>query len=155
MLIPQSGQAKFWEKLSSFPSTTSTVRSPSASCSAFSMESVSLRRRFSLSSWTTILSTMTSILCLIFLSSLISSESSYRLPSIRTRTYPARFARSNVFACSPFLPLTTGASIWSFVPSPRLIIWSHISSTVCLLISRPQFGQCGIPILAKRSLKWS
>ncbi len=83
MLIPQSGQAKLWLKLMVSPPITSTIRSPSARESTFSTESVSL---LSMPGFTTSLSTTISILCLIFLSSLISSVSSYRLPSTRTRT---------------------------------------------------------------------
>ena len=52
------------------------------------------------------------------------------------------------FWCSPFLPLTTGARIWILVRSGSSMMRSTIWSTVCLAISLPQFGQCGMPILA-------
>ena len=107
MLILQSGHAKLSEKFIISPPITSTIKSPSESAMTFSMESVSLR---STPSFTAILSTMISILCLIFFSSLISSDKSYRFPSMRTRTYPLFFARSSTLACSPFLPRTTGAN---------------------------------------------
>ena len=63
--------------------TASTIKSPSESVITFSMESVNLR---STPSFTAILSTIISILCLIFFSSLISSDKSYKFPSMRTRT---------------------------------------------------------------------
>ena len=94
-LIPQSGQEKLWLKLWIFPSIVSTIRSPSARSSTVSMESESL---FSIPGFTIRRSTTISILCLIFLSRLISSESSYRFPSICTRTYPLLFACSRSFA---------------------------------------------------------
>ena len=83
ILIPQSGQEKLWLKFIDSPPITSTISNPSARCSTFSTESVSL---FSIPGLTTSRSTMISILCLIFLSSVISSDSSYRFPSTRTRT---------------------------------------------------------------------
>ena len=89
ILIWQSGQEKLWLKFMIFPSIVSTIRSPSARSRTVSMESDS---RFSIPGLTTRRSTTISILCLMFLSSLISSESSYIFPSIRTRTYPLRFA---------------------------------------------------------------
>ena len=73
MLTPQSGQEKLWEKRSGSPPIISTIISPSAKSMTFSMESV---RRFSMPSLTTRRSTMISILCLMFLSSGISSLSS-------------------------------------------------------------------------------
>ena len=118
-LIPQSGHEKLWLKFIFSPSKTSMTNSPSASSSAFSTESV---RRFSIPSFTTSRSTTISILCLIFLSRLISSDSSYRFPSTITRTYPLFFALSNSFACVPFLPRTTGASTCIFVRSGSSMI---------------------------------
>ena len=94
-LIPQSGQEKLWLKLWIFPSIVSTIRSPSARSRTVSTESESL---FSIPGFTIRRSTTISILCLIFLSRLISSESSYRFPSICTRTYPLLFACSRSFA---------------------------------------------------------
>ena len=72
-LMPQSGQEKLWLKFTGSPSVTSTVISPPLRAITVSMESV---RRFSMPSFTIRRSTTTSMLCLIFLSSLISSESS-------------------------------------------------------------------------------
>ena len=83
MLIPQSGQAKLWLKLIGSPSITSNTICPSASANTFSMESV---RRLSIPSLTTRRSTTISIVCLMFFSSLISSDNSYKFPSTRTRT---------------------------------------------------------------------
>ena len=73
ILIPQSGQEKLWLKFRSFPSMVSTTRRPSASSSTVSIES---ERRFSIPGFTIRRSTTISMLCLIFLSRLISSESS-------------------------------------------------------------------------------
>ena len=77
-------------------------------------------------SMTTRRSTTISILCLMFLSSLISSDSSYILPSILTRTYPLFLARSSNFTWVPFLPLTTGASSCILVLSGNAITCSTI-----------------------------
>ena len=106
MLIPQSGQAKFSENLKVSPPITSTSRSPSAMERIVSMESVIL---FSIPGLTTSRSTIMEMVCLMFLSNLISSESSYMFPSTITLTYPALEALSKTLACSPFLPCTTGA----------------------------------------------
>ena len=106
MLIPQSGQEKLSENLSSSPPITSTFTSPSAILSTVSIESVSL---FSIPGLTASLSTTISMLCFLFLSRLISSESSYMLPSMIARTNPLLLACSSSLTCSPFLPLTTGA----------------------------------------------
>ena len=83
ILTSQSGQEKLWLKLWIFPSMVSTIKSPSASSSTVSMESDSL---FSIPGFTIRRSTTISILCLIFLSRLISSDNSYIFPSICTRT---------------------------------------------------------------------
>ena len=106
ILISQSGHAKLWLKFIGFPPITSTVIIPSASFNVVSIESVSL---FSIPSLIERRSTTISILCFLFLSSLISSVSSYMLPSTITRTYPLFLACSKSLTCSPFLPLTTGA----------------------------------------------
>ena len=145
MLIPQSGQAKFWLKFSISPSVTSTIIRPLPRLMAVSIESV---RRFSMPERTIRRSTTISMLCLIFLSRWISSESSYWFPSIRTRTNPLFLAWSNTFTCSPFRPRTTGARSWIFDLPGSSMIWSTIWSIVCFLISLPHLGQCGIPIRA-------
>ena len=119
MPIPQSGQEKLWLNVMGSPPITSTTKSPSANSSTFSMESA---RRRSIPAFTTRRSTTISILCLIFFSREISSVSSYRLPSIRTRTYPLLLARSNTLACSPLRPRTTGARSCNLVPSGTSII---------------------------------
>ena len=98
--------------------------------------------------FTTRRSTTISMLCLMFLSSRISSDSSYMLPSTITRTYPLFFACSKIFSCLPFLPRTTGASSWILLLSGSSMIRSTIWSTLCFSITRPQFGQWGIPIRA-------
>ena len=74
MLISQSGHEKFWLYLKIFPSMVSTIMIPSVSSRTRSTESVSL---FSMPGFTTILSTTISISCFLFLSRVISSESSY------------------------------------------------------------------------------
>ena len=123
ILIPQSGHEKLSLNWTGSPPITSTVISPSARFSTFSMESV---RRCSIPSFTTRRSTTISILCLMFLSSLISSASSYILPSILTRTYPLFLARSSNFTWVPFLPLTTGANSCILVLSGNAITCSTI-----------------------------
>ena len=82
-LIPQSGHEKLWLKFIGSLPITSTVISPSASFNVVSIESVSL---FCIPSLIESRSTTISILCFLFLSSLISSVSSYMLPSIITLT---------------------------------------------------------------------
>ena len=69
-----SGHEKLSENRNGSCPITSTIRSPLASFSTFSIESV---RRFSIPSFTTRRSTTISILCLMFLSNLNSSSSSY------------------------------------------------------------------------------
>ena len=127
MLIPQSGQEKLSEKfkISFSPSVfiTSIFIRPSAIRRVVSTESVSLR---SISGRTTRRSTTISILCFLFLSSLISSDNSYILPSMIARTKPLFAAFSNSFTCSPFLPLITGASTMNFVRSGNCMISSTI-----------------------------
>ena len=104
--------------------------------------------------FTTILSITISIVCLKVFSSFISSSSSKKVsPSILTRLKPSFLIFSITFSCSPFLPLTTGAKTRSFVPSSNSIIASTIWSTDWLVISFPQIGQCGLPILAYSSLR--
>ena len=100
--MPQSGHAKFWEKVICSPSTISTMALPSVSSNTFSSESVSL---FSMPGFTTKRSTTISILCFIFFSIGISSESSYMLPSTITRTYPLFFG-----SLEQLLVLTLAAS---------------------------------------------
>ena len=124
---------------------TSTEITPPESDEAVSI--LSVRRDF-IPSFITRRSTIISILCFLFLSSFMSSESSYILPSILTRTYPERLACSSSFAYVPFRPLTMGAISCILVPASSSDILSTIWSTVCCFISRPQTGQCGIPILA-------
>ena len=145
MLMPQSGHAKFCENVICSPSTISTMALPSVSSNTFSSESVSL---FSMPGFTTRRSTTMSILCFIFFSIGISSESSYMLPSTITRTYPLFLVLSNSFWCSPLRPLTTGARSWIRVRSGSAITASTIWSIVCLVMARPHFGQCGIPMRA-------
>ena len=103
-----------------------------------SIESAS---RVLIPSLTTSLSTIISIVCLNVFLSFISSTSSVISPSILALTKPAFNAFASSFACSPFLPRTTGARIWNLVPSGKLKILSTIWSTVCCLISLPQTGQ--------------
>ncbi len=83
MLIPQSGHAKEDDSVITFPSIVSTMTRPSESPRTVSMDS---ERRFSIPGFTTRRSTTISILCFWFLSSVISSESSYIFPSAITRT---------------------------------------------------------------------
>ena len=112
MVKPHSGQANLVENVvSSLPSCTTTR--PSASFRAISTLSA---RRLLISGLTTMRSTITLMLCLLFFSSLISSSKVYTLPSTITRTKPCFFSWSNSFWCSPFLPRTTGAKICNLVP---------------------------------------
>ena len=96
ILISQSEQEKCWLKLSDVPFITSTWSKPSYNLKAASTLSVNI---FCISSFITNLSTTISIVCLIFLSRLISSDKSYVFPSTSTRTYPDFLAESNTFSC--------------------------------------------------------
>ena len=127
-----------------------TITSPPASLDAASSESASLERIFS---DTTSLSITTSTVCFLFFSSFISSDKSYIIPSARTLTYPLLLAFSSSFVCSPFFPLTIGASICILLPSSICITLSTIWSMLCCSISLPHIGQCGIPVLAYKSLR--
>ena len=93
--IPQSGQAKLSEKLSSFSPDTSTSKRPSESFNTVSMEST---RRVWISGFTTRRSTTISMLCLRFLSRVISSDRSYMLPSTLALTKPLFLACSSTFS---------------------------------------------------------
>ena len=174
ILIPQSGQAFFWLKKTScsiksllkstalpeaaiFFITSAkaesvlftrriTVIIPPALCNAVSIESA---RRFRTSAFKIILSTTSSIVCFFCLSSFTLSLKSARTPSILARTKPEVRASSRIFWCSPFLPLTTGARIWIFVPGSQLITEFIIWSTDCSWITLPHFGQWARPIRAK------
>ena len=91
---PCSGHAKFCENSNSSPPITSTMTFPPVRVDDISIASA---RRLRISSFITSLSTTISMLCFIFFSSLISSERSYKLPSIRTRTNPDFLAESSSF----------------------------------------------------------
>ena len=108
-------------------STTSIATSPSASAIAVSTESVSRWRR---SSFITSRSTTTSIVCLNFLSSSISSSSSRCSPSTLTRVKPSPRSCSSRSRYSPLRSRTTGALTVNFVPSGSRRIWSTIDSIV-------------------------
>ena len=84
IVISQSGQAYLVEYKVSTPSISISTM-PSPTFIACSTESVSLR---SISSFTTKRSTMIEMLCLICLSSLMSSSRSLTSPSIFARTKP-------------------------------------------------------------------
>ncbi len=152
MEIPQYTQAKSFEKSISptlVPSSTGMSRMrPSLSLAACSSESC---RRLRRSGLTTTRSTTISMSCLNFLSSVIFSLRSRRSPSTRARTNPLRLASAKTSRCSPLRPWTIGAVTISRVPSGRSSTWSVICSIDCLLISRPQLGQCGWPMRAYRS----
>ncbi len=105
MLTPCSGQAYFCEKIISSPPTKLTIIMPPDSFDAVSMLSV---RREVISGLITRRSITTSMLCFLFFSMGIFSDKSYTIPSTLTRTYPDFLADSSTFACSPFLPRTTG-----------------------------------------------
>ena len=159
-LIPQSVHAKSSEYVfsysmsspSSFLLLNITVTRPSAKLQAVSTESDSLLWK-SIPSLITSLSTIKSMLCLKVFASSISSSSSRISPSIRALTNPFFLKSSNMSLCSPFLSLITGAITWIFSPSPSSIIDSVICPMVWWETSFPQFGQCGIPILAYNKRK--
>ncbi len=68
--------------------------------------------------------------------------------STRTRRKPSRLSSSSRRPYSPLRPFTTGASTLNFVPSGSSRMRSTIWSGVWRLISRPQMGQCGMPMRA-------
>src|SRR5215204_2086508 len=105
---PCSGQAKRSENVSSSPSTTSTLTRPSASASAVSTESV---RRWRRSDFMESRSTTTSIVCLNFLSSVISSSRSRTSPSTFTRVKPSPRSSSKTSLYSPLRSRTTGPRV--------------------------------------------
>ena len=135
-LMPHSSQAKCSENSMSF-----TIAMPFPNRKAVSRESTS--RGLSISSETTSLSTTTSILCFFFMAISISKASAtlYTIPSIRTRTKPARCTSSNKPLCSPFLPLTTGPKIAISSSSESFMTCSAIWLTDWRFTSLPHFGQ--------------
>src|SRR5439155_1355051 len=103
---PHSAHARRSEKSIGSPPlppsvTGSTWTTPSARRSAVSSESASRAPRLSR---TTRRSTITSIVCLRFLSSSISSPSSRTAPFTRTRVNPWRWRSKNSFLYSPLRP---------------------------------------------------
>ena len=142
---PCSGQANRSENVSSSPSTTSMTTSPSASATAVSIDCQSRVRR---SDFITSRSTTTSIVCLNFLSSVISSSRSRCSPSTLTRVNPSARRCSSRSLYSPFRSRTTGALTVNRVPSGSRSTWSTIASIDCPAIGRPQTGQCGRPTRA-------
>ena len=112
ILTPWSGQAYFCENTTSSSPKFTMIRPP-PSFEAVSMLSA---RREVISGLITRRSTITSILCFLFFSKGIFSDRSYTIPSARTRTKPDFEAFSSTFTYSPFLPRTTGAITWIFVP---------------------------------------
>src|SRR6266550_3367955 len=122
----------------SAPATVSTVTMPSARRSAVSSESARREPRFSR---TISRSTTTSIVCLRFLSSSMSSPTSRIVPLTRTREYPWRCRSKKSFLYSPLRPRMTGASTSSRVPDGCASTRSTICWTVCAAITRSQLGQ--------------
>ena len=131
--------------------STATVNIPSAVLNAVSTDWV--KRSRSVVGLTMIRSTTISMLCHLFLLSMISSLSSTTSPSTRARTNPERRALSNIAVCSPFLCLTTGASNKSLEPSSNRVIESTICCTVCRCTGWPQFRQWGRPARANNNLR--
>ena len=93
-------------------------------------------------------STTTSIVCLNFLSSSISSSSRRCSPSTFTRVKPSSRRPCSRSLNSPLRSRTTGALTVSFVPSGSVSTESTIVSIAWPAIGRPHTGQCGLPILA-------
>ena len=118
---------------------------PWASPSAVSTESVS---RCLTDGLTASRSTITSMLCLYFLSSTGGSVSWTTSPSTRARLKPSEASSRKTSAYSPFRPRTTGARIWNRVPSGSASSRSTICCGDCRLIGSPQTGQCGRPARA-------
>jgi len=102
MLTPCSGHASLVEKTCSFSKSLSlkwTVTRPSPS---FMASSTASEMRLSCPGLMIILSTTISMVCLNFLSSLISSSfTEYISPSILTLVKPSLMMRSRIFSCSP------------------------------------------------------
>ena len=169
--VPQCRQANFSEKtrtsprlpalgpestLAPGPSTApsspdarsriSTSISPSASCEAASIDSVSRLRR---PSFITRRSTTIEISCLNFLSSSIGSSSRRSSPSMTARAYPCPRISSSSFPYSPLRPRTTGARTMNRVSGSSVITRSAICSSDWPAIGSPQLWQCGLPIRAQ------
>jgi hypothetical protein len=143
---PQRAQASRSENTNPLPpSAVSTETTPSASRREVSSESAS---RAAIVGLTTSRSTTTSIACLRFLSSSISSVSSRTVPFTRTRVYPWRERSKNSFRYSPFRPRTIGARTTTRVPSGSVSTRSTICCTVWAAMTWPQRGQCGTPTRA-------
>src|SRR5699024_120293 len=104
---PHSGQAWFSLMTISSSPITSIITRPFPKGKTVTIES---DKRLSTPSLTTILSTITSIEWVLFLSKLISSVTSYISPLTRTRTKPSFCNCSNTCTCSPLRPETTGAN---------------------------------------------
>ena len=125
----QYGQANASDNTSSFlfSPNISTTTLPSDSLVAPSIASNSLDLEPSLM---INLSITTSILCFLFLSSMISSDKSIISPSTRTLTYPSLRKSSSKSFCVPFSPCTTGDMMIIFVPSGYSKTLFVISSTL-------------------------
>ena len=155
MLTPCSGHASDVLKVRSVctpsGSMISTSTSPSPLAMASSQASESLLCTPSL---TLILSTTISMVCLYVFSSFISSSSRILIsPSTRALVKPSLRILSRTFSCWPLRALTTGAMTVSLLPAGSSMSVSTIWSTDWLVISLPQIGQCGMPILAYKSLR--
>ena len=136
-LIPHSVHAKSSEYVfsydDSFPSSSlllnMTVTRPSAKLQAVSTESDNLLWK-SIPSLMTSLSTTSSMLCLKFFPSSISSSRPLISPSTRTLTKPFFLKSSKISLCSPLRSFTTGASTCILVLSPSSIM----DSVICPMV---------------------
>ena len=70
------------------------------------------------------------------------------VPSILTRTKPARRRSLSSLRYSPLRSRTIGASTWMRVPSGHAMMRSTICCTLCCVISRPQLWQKAWPTRA-------
>ena len=148
--MPHVGHACFSERRISSAPCSPTFAIPSPCLSAVSSESA---RRCLAEGFITARSTMRSMSCLRFLSSLGAFASSWTSPSMRARTNPSRASLASSFANSPLRPDAIGAKRVMRVPSGSAISRSTICCTVCPSIGRPHFAQWGVPARAKRSLR--
>ena len=132
-------------------STNSTTRTPPASPSAVSTESVSRRLAPLSFPLATRRSTTTSMVCLTCFSSLGGSVSDTTSPSTRAREKPLLWSSPNRSTYSPLRARTTGASTWNLVLSGSSSSRSTICWGLCRVIGSPHTGQCGRPARANSS----
>ncbi len=127
---------------------TVTITSP---CESFSAVSIESARRARISGFSTMRSTIASMLWakVFFSSGGLLGSSSVSTPSTRARTNPCLWMAWKTSRCSPLPVRTSGERTISLVPVESRETRSTICEEVCPAISRPHFQQCGMPARAK------